>query len=179
MVKKYIISAFGKDRPGIVADVTKVLYENGCNLEDTRMANLSGEFSLNILFAGPENGDLTETLTAQFKKLGEEKNLSAYVRPVPGAASKPTSMVATHILLVEGLDHTGIVYKISRFLAENQINIENLDSSVTYASQTGAPIYNMKIHIEVTAETAMDVIEAGLGKLADELHVDITIQKSL
>ena len=179
MTKKYIISAFGKDRPGIVSDVTKVLYENGCNLEETRMANLAGEFSLNILFAGPENIDLIATLSEQLKQLGEEKNLSAYVRPIIVEAQKPTAMVVTHTLLVEGLDQTGIVYRISRYLADKQINIANLDSSVTYASQTGAPIYSMKIHIEVTPETAMDVIESGLGRLADELHLDITIQKSL
>lgn len=179
MAMKYIVSAFGQDRPGIVADVTEVLFENGCNLEDTRMANLSGEFSLNILFAGPEKDDLAAYLTDQFKQIGEEKNLSAYVRPVPGTAQKPGAMVATHTLMVEGLDHTGIVYRISRYLADNQVNIAHLDSSITYASQTGAPIYHMKIHIEMTPETALDGIESGLGKLADELHVDITIQKSL
>ena len=29
------VSALGADRPGIVAAVTGVLYEKGCNLEDT------------------------------------------------------------------------------------------------------------------------------------------------
>ncbi|MDH3961719.1 MAG: amino acid-binding protein, partial [Desulfuromonadales bacterium] len=35
------MTAFGKDRPGIVADVTSVLYETGCNLEDSTMSMLS------------------------------------------------------------------------------------------------------------------------------------------
>ena len=51
MQKKYIMTAFGKDRPGIVADVTQVLYENGCNLEDTSMSLLSDEFTINLLFS--------------------------------------------------------------------------------------------------------------------------------
>ena len=51
MQKKYIMTAFGKDRPGIVADVTQVLYENGCNLEDTSMSMLSDEFTINLLFS--------------------------------------------------------------------------------------------------------------------------------
>lgn len=179
MAKKFIVSAFGKDRPGIVADVTQVLYENGCNLEDTRMANLSGEFSLLILFSGPEIADFEETLAEQYKQLGDKKNLSAYVRPVTVDEKRPVARVATHTLLVEGLDHTGIVYMISRYLADKEINIANLDSSITYAPQSGTPIYSMKIHIEVAPETAMNVIESGLGRLADELHVEITIQKSL
>ena len=35
MDNRFIMTAFGKDRPGITADVTKLLYENGCNLEET------------------------------------------------------------------------------------------------------------------------------------------------
>ena len=35
MSNRFIMTAFGKDRVGIVADVTRLLYENDCNLEDT------------------------------------------------------------------------------------------------------------------------------------------------
>ncbi|HSO20332.1 MAG TPA: ACT domain-containing protein [Desulfosarcina sp.] len=37
MAQRFIMTAFGKDRPGIVADVTEILFENGRNLEDTSM----------------------------------------------------------------------------------------------------------------------------------------------
>ena len=40
MEQKFIMTAFSKDRPGIVADVTEVIYENGCNLEDSTMTNM-------------------------------------------------------------------------------------------------------------------------------------------
>ena len=50
MGHRFIMTAFGKDRPGIVADVTEMLYENGCNLEDTSMTLLAGEFTLILLF---------------------------------------------------------------------------------------------------------------------------------
>jgi glycine cleavage system transcriptional repressor len=33
MEKKFIMTVFCKDRPGIVADVSQVIYENGCNLK--------------------------------------------------------------------------------------------------------------------------------------------------
>ena len=33
MEYKYILSSFCKDRPGIVAAITKELYELGCNLK--------------------------------------------------------------------------------------------------------------------------------------------------
>ncbi len=41
-----IISAIGRDRPGIVDRLSGAIFRNGCNLEDSRMAILGGEFAL-------------------------------------------------------------------------------------------------------------------------------------
>lgn len=38
MGKYFLISAFGEDKPGIVASISKILYENGFNLEDSTMS---------------------------------------------------------------------------------------------------------------------------------------------
>jgi len=37
MYKYFIMTAFGKDRVSIVADVTRLLFENDCNIEETTM----------------------------------------------------------------------------------------------------------------------------------------------
>jgi glycine cleavage system transcriptional repressor len=49
-----VISAVGKDRPGIVAGVSKVLFEAGCNLEDSSMTILEGEFAMILVVSLPE-----------------------------------------------------------------------------------------------------------------------------
>ncbi len=46
MSKKFLLTAFSKDRPGIVADISQLIYENGCNLEESAMTNLAGEFAM-------------------------------------------------------------------------------------------------------------------------------------
>ena len=56
MEKRFIMTAFCKDRPGIVADVTEVIYENGCNLEDSTMTNMLDEFAIILLFTGKGAG---------------------------------------------------------------------------------------------------------------------------
>lgn len=177
MGRKFIVSAFGKDRTGIVADVSQVLYENGCNLEDSRMANLSGEFSLIILFSSL-NGDedLEARLFEAYSRLESEKGISSYVRPVRSDMEKHLAPSSTHTLRIEGLDHTGIVYKISRYLADNDINIVNLDSFITNAPQSGASIYNMMIEIQMPETVSMGEFKTGLGRIADELHVEIDLK---
>ena len=51
MKSYYILSAIGKDRPGIVADVSEVIYECGGNIEDSNMGLLRTHFALLILFS--------------------------------------------------------------------------------------------------------------------------------
>jgi glycine cleavage system transcriptional repressor len=176
MTKKYIVSAYGKDRPGIVADVTEILYEYGCNLEDTRMGNLSGDFSLMILFSVPEENDIEAKLSAAYQRLKDKKQISAYLRPATAVHQKPVPPQATYTLKIEGLDHTGIVYRISRCLARHNINIANLNSSITYTPESGARVYHMEVSIKVNMETDMDEVREGLSRLAEDLHVDIILK---
>lgn len=42
MSKKIMLTAFSKDRPGIVADISQIIYENGYNLEDSARDTLVG-----------------------------------------------------------------------------------------------------------------------------------------
>ena len=49
MRKYFLLTAFGKDRPGIVSGVTQVLFEQRGNLEDTTMTRLGGEFCMMVV----------------------------------------------------------------------------------------------------------------------------------
>lgn len=173
MQSRYIMTAFGKDRPGIVADVTEVLYDNNCNLEDTSMSMLSDEFTINLLFSS--NDDQVEAaLQTECRNLEQKKNISAFIRPLkerPQASPKSFSSCTLH---VEGMDQAGIVYKISQFLAENALNIVDLKSTVKATPESGTALYLMDIHIQVPESTARTTIEAGLNKVAEDLNVEIT-----
>ena len=47
-----LISASGRDQPGIVDRVSGAIFDAGANLEDSRMAILGGEFALFVLVGG-------------------------------------------------------------------------------------------------------------------------------
>jgi len=46
-----ILLSIGKDRPGIVNDVSTVLFECGANIEDSRMAAMGGCCAIMTLFS--------------------------------------------------------------------------------------------------------------------------------
>ena len=175
MGQRFIMTAFGKDRPGIAADVTEILYENGCNLEDTSMTLMAGEFTLILLFTAG-SADVVDPLSRACRRLEQEKGISAFLRPLePQETAKPSNGVKTRNLHVEGLDQAGIVYKVSRFLADHRINIVDLKSTVKASPESGTAMYVMDIRAQIPNDTAMDPLEKGLRAVADELNVDITL----
>jgi glycine cleavage system transcriptional repressor len=178
MNHRFIMTAFGEDRPGIAADVTEILYENGCNLEDTSMTLLAGEFTLILLFnAG--SVDAADRLSKSCRRLEQEKGISAFLRPLPSAPPMKAKDYFRRRLHVEGLDHAGIVYKLSRFLAEQRINIVDLKSAVKASPESGAALYVMEILVHIPAGTSMGTLERGLSAVADDLNVDIGMSERI
>ncbi len=173
MEKKFIMTAFGNDRPGIVADVSQVIYENGCNLEDSTMTILSDEFAIILLFSG-QGDDLEDRLNKECRRLEREKAISAFIRPVDTARVREKRSFSANTLHVEGLDQAGIVYKVSRHLAEHGVNVASLKSGITYTPESGTAIYVMEIQIQIPDDTSLDDFDKGLVQIGDELNVDIT-----
>ena len=176
MSNRFIMTAFGKDRVGIVADVTRLLYENDCNLEDTTMSMLADEFTLSLLFSS-QQADIEEQLAKECRRLEMEKEISAFVRPLQAQQEKTVKGYKTCTLHIEGLDQAGIVYKTSQFLADNQLNILRLNSTAMASPESGATIYSMDIHIQVPEQVSLDEVEDRLASVADELHVDVMMSR--
>ena len=176
MASRYIMTAFGKDRSGIVADVTRLLYENNCNLEDTTMSMLADEFTLSLLFSSQQSG-IDELLNKECRRLELDKGISAFIRPLKPQKNQDQKSYKTCTLHIEGLDQAGIVYKTSQFLADKGLNIVQLESTASASPQSGATIYSMTIHIQVPEEIPFDQLEDELSSVADELNVDITMAR--
>lgn len=173
MSYRFVMTAFGKDRVGFVADVTRLLFENDCNLEDTSMNLLVDEFTLSLLFSSKDEG-VYDQLLRECRRLEMEKGISAFIRPLPNTQPPPHGGT-TCTLHIEGFDQSGIVYKTSRFLADRQLNILHLNSTARPSPQSGVTMYRMDIQVELPIGYAASQLEDELGGLADELQVDISV----
>jgi len=176
MQNRYIMTAFGKDRPGIVADVTSVLYETVCNLEDSTMSMLSDEFTINLLFSSNDE-KIEAKLLDRCAEMEKTRSISAFIRPLKERSAVSQSNAAIATIHVEGLDQAGIVYKISQYLAENSLNIIDLKSIVKTTPESGTSLYLMDIHIHLTGGATPESIEEGLDDVAEELNVEITVTR--
>ena len=174
MEEKFIMTAFCKDRPGIVADITETIYENGCNLEDSTMTSILDEFAIILLFSC-KGESLEEQLLKDCRRLERDKGITAFLRSVAVKDKKSQKKFYTKAINVDGVDQSGIVYKVSRFLADNNINIENLSSRRLISPETGTAIYSMEIKVQVPAEISLKLLEKGLSRVGEELNVEIVI----
>ena len=178
MAKKYLMTAFSEDRPGIVASISQLIYENGCSMEQSAMTNLSGEFAIMLLFSSignGDNGELLDKMNAECRRLERDKGITAYIRPVTVEPQDAKPGVQRKTIHVEGQDQAGIVYKVSQFLATNKVNISHLNSDVRQSPQSGAALYTMSIDVEIPAGFSLDRLAEGLGEIGDELNVDVTV----
>jgi glycine cleavage system transcriptional repressor len=85
-VNKVILSILGRDRPGIVAAVARVLFEQGCNIENVSQTMLQSEFA-GIFIVSLPPGLAVETLHAALFKHLSAVGLHVHTKPVRAAGA--------------------------------------------------------------------------------------------
>lgn len=163
------VTAVGRDRPGIAAAVTKVLFDHGANIEDSRMAILGGHFSMMLIVAtDADAGTLESDLTAATADL----DLIVSVRAVDDAASAASDGEA-FTLSVYGADHPGIVYRVTAALAQRSVNVTDLATRVV---GDDPPVYVMIMEVTVPAGSDTGALDADLKRLGADLGVDVSLR---
>ncbi len=175
----FAISAIGKDRPGIVADVAELIYETGCNMEDSAMTLLANQFALLILLSG-SGEELVDRLASGCKRLEKEKNLTVFFTPLGVQEIHETQQMRgePYRLMAEGLDKAGIVFKVCRLLANYKANIIDMKTRSHPSAETGTPIYTMDIEMVVPNDTPLEELRTELNRVGDDLAIEIQLKKS-
>ena len=170
-MKHFVITAVGEDRPGIVADIAKVLYEEGFNIEDSSMTRLNNEFAV-MLIVTTDKEISQEQLKEKFRKVEEEKGLLINIREIPQEVYEGKREIGDiYNLVVYGADKPGIVYKVAKLLADKNINIADL------RTEKSPEIYVLIAQIEFPAGLKEEEITPDIERLKDELNIDISIEK--
>jgi glycine cleavage system transcriptional repressor len=171
MANWYMLTLVGRDRPGIVAQVTTALYQAGANLGETSMLRLGSSFTV-MMMVRSENGaqELRDALTPAIDALG----LVLHIDVIDGALHhRPVPDVN---IRVHGADRAGIVAQVTSRAAAAGLNILDLESDV--GGSEDQPIYIM--HIQGTASDGVEAIEAALADLqAEGVKVDVSVIETL
>lgn len=172
MANYALLSAIGKDKPGIVAAVSAVLFQAGCNIEDSTMARLGGDFAIMLMLRLPE-GFTSQQLAERIAQVHRHVQLTIHVADIPPEEVEPQTEAARHLILVYGSDKPGIVARLTSLLAERNVNITNLRTSVIQRAQ---PLYVMTIEVELPSFIDQGELTKPLQAVAKELGVQVEIK---
>ena len=167
-----VISAVGEDRPGLVADISQLIVNCGCNIEESRMSLLGGEFAILMMISGAWN------------------NIAKLEDALPGVAEKMGVVIAqkrtqirstTHEKLpynveVVALDHPGIVQQIASFFSKRQINIHDMYTTAHRAPHTGSTMFNLSMTVEVPAGTHISTLREQFMEFCDHMNLDAILE---
>jgi len=171
------ITAVGRDRPGTVAEFSGALLRLGCNLEETTMTRLRGEFAMLLLVRLPEDRTPAE-LEAELRKTAERMGLSVIVRPLSLEEAFPEPPDQPHpayMLRVYGADRPGIVHAVASLLGEKGGNITDLNTRLIEGAN--GPVYVMLLEADLPSEATAETLRPELQRLQRELEVDITLSE--
>jgi len=173
--RKLAIAAIGRDRVGLVRGVSRVLFRHGCNIEDSSMTILEGEFAMILIVSLPAAGRV-ERLKNALGSAGRKLGLTLNVNPIRPAADrkKRAGPARPYLISVMGRDRTGIVYRMSDLLARMRVNITDLNAK--RVGRGSATLYCMVIEVELPAREHPDRLRRKLQAAAKTLGLDLTLK---
>ena len=171
----FVLSAIGKDRPGLVAELAQLIFDSDANLDDSRMSILGSDFAV-ILLCSSGAADVERRLAAGAKDLERDHGLTIVLRPLAGEPRPAVPAPGTRLYRIEaaGEDRAGIVAGLCRVLAERRVNIADL-STRSRPGPGGSPHYEMVIAAEVPENLDIRDLREALESEADRLVIDVAI----
>ncbi len=171
MSEQLVITALGRDRPGIVDRLSEALGSRRLNIEDSRMSVLGGEFAVMLLVSG--ESEAIDDFLAELPALEDALGMQLMARTTTPPAARP-DLVPCEVEVVS-MDHPGIVHELARFFSQRDINIVELETESQPAAHTGTPMFSMHMIIGVPADQSIARLRDEFLAHCDEQNLDATL----
>ena len=162
------ITVVGRDRPGIVAEVSGALSAQGLNLTDSSMTLLRGHFAMTLICMG-ENSPGAAAVEAALAPLTAGGDLVATVRVVP-PEPVPPAPGSPYTLIVHGADRLGIVAAITGLLARVGGNVTDLTTRLS------GTLYLLSAEVDLPSTVDIEELCEELDEVAQRLGVEVSLR---
>lgn len=165
MTHKTLISIYCPDRSGLIAAVTRTLFQLGGDLSDTTFAVLESgaEFSSVCEFPADIAPDFIEREIKALPELADAEQIS--VRPFILRPDAPPGDV-THEIAISGGDQPGLVARLCEALVEFEANVVRLNTQAS--EKDGVPEYVIELAVWLPPDRSSNCL-AALANTAESL----------
>lgn len=171
MQNQMILSVMSKDRSGIIAKVTGAIFDLNGDLADLSQSLLGGYFTMILIATFPD--DVTpQAVEEKLAPFVEETGAEVIVKQVnpPVELSQTPLPEKTYIVTAQAKNRGGLVYGISSFCFEHDINI--LDLTTTLSENQ----YTMILQLDLTRATSIPEVRADLDAYAQKAGLQVVMQ---
>jgi len=167
-----VITCVGKDRPGLVDQLTRVILDSKGNLVDSRMTVLGEDFAILTLVSG--SWDTIAKLEDSLNSMAEKENLSITTRRTEERKAKADAV--PYGVDAVSVDSPGIVQHLAEFFASRNINIEELNTNRYAAPHTGTAMFAVHMAIAVPANLHLNTLREEFFSFCDEINLDAVLE---
>lgn len=172
MTDYLVISALGTDKPGIINALSKQAVAHGCNILDTRMTVLGGEFALMMMISGEQ--DQITAVEPDLSHAAEALGLTVMLKRT--SPKSPQNQNIPYSVTVVALDNPGIVHEIAGFFGDKAINIEEMLTGTYAAAHTGTQMFSLDMTVNVPSSMALSKLKEDFMNFCDDKNLDATIE---
>lgn len=165
-----IVTAIGKDHPGIIKALSKVLANHDANWLNSKVISLAGKFSAILIVDLPS--DEVNALTLEIEALANN-SLALAVERRDITSERQTDCEFT--LELVGQDRPGVIHDITQLLARHNINVGKLETEIQNASMSGEQMFFAKAQVWIPIGLDLTLVQDELEEMANELMVDINL----
>ncbi len=167
------LTVLGRERPGIVAAITGILYDNDCNIRDSTMTILAGEFAMLLIVELPEN--MTNAhLDQALAEVQRRFDLSIFIKRLTEDEVRYQAPIGTKnwAVTIYGGDRKGILHHVASAMARRGISITELKTKVV-GGVAGVGIVSMKVL--APSEVELSGMREQLNEVAARFGVEVSI----
>ena len=176
-MNKFVLSVIGKDKPGILAKISTILFAHGCNIEDVSQTILQTEFASIFIVLNPEGHPL-DTIGAALNEALGGMGLSAHLRPMTQAAAPAPAQSQPFVITTRGVDKPGTISAVTSAIASLACNVVNFRAIITQEDGVDEMIMIFEVDMPMGVEhrqlrQVMQQVCAGFGLDVSVQHREI------
>ena len=172
MQNNLVITALGDHDPRLIEHFTRSVKDCGCSISECRMAALGDRFAIIMMLNG--SWDAIAKMEDLLPRLEERLNLS--IISSRSAPVRPKQSLMPYAIDVVAFDQIGVVHDITKFIANNNINIQALYTNSYNAAHTGTPMISLHMTINIPTDVSIAALRGDFMDFCDQLNLDAIME---
>ncbi|MFL0808814.1 MAG: cellulose-binding protein [Agarilytica sp.] len=168
-----LVSVISDDKPGVVEAIAESISKLGGNWLESKLSQLSGKFAgvIRVSIAAESRRELETALFAL-------ESQGIWVKCEQLSDSKETRASQQAYVHVLGPDRPGIVRELSKALVQRDINLAELETSLSSMPYSGDPLFEAKGVLQIPEASELSDLHTSLDEIADNLALDISLSET-